>query len=190
MRISILLIVLGLVYTACEQVRIIDENELIEFTFVKGEKLPYSGYSEEYYDNGNLRQEAFYKWGQLHGHFIEYYITGDRESEGEYIDGNRDGIWYHNEENTSTHSEATFKNDRYHGSVIVWFDNGTREEVTFENGIMHGPYKSFYPNGAQEEESRYVDGDIHGLVTKWDEKGKKIYSGEYEKGKPVWNHTQ
>src|SRR5512139_1364977 len=82
------------------------------------------GPSRAWYDTGDLRLEATWKDGVLHGPFVEYHRGGGRARQGEYRDGEKQGPW------------------------TVWFESGLpEEEAVFERGRLHGRFASFWRSG-------------------------------------------
>ncbi|AWH84129.1 membrane-binding protein [Flavobacterium album] len=49
--------------------------------------------STYYYDNGQVKQEGFYKNGKLHGNWTAYNEDGTKQSMGEYNNGMKTGKW-------------------------------------------------------------------------------------------------
>lgn len=47
-----------------------------------------------YYDNGQVKQEGYYKDGKVHGKWIAYNEDGTKKSIGEYADGQKTGKWF------------------------------------------------------------------------------------------------
>lgn len=47
-----------------------------------------------YYDNGQVKQEGFYKDGKVHGKWVAYNEDGTKRSMGEYTDGQKTGKWF------------------------------------------------------------------------------------------------
>ena len=47
-----------------------------------------------YYDNGNVKQEGFYKDGKVHGKWISYTESGKKLSIGEFKNGEKAGKWF------------------------------------------------------------------------------------------------
>ena len=47
-----------------------------------------------YHDNGQLKQEGFYKDGKLHGKWAAYNEDGTKLSMGEYNNGVKTGKWF------------------------------------------------------------------------------------------------
>ncbi|OIQ16019.1 MAG: membrane-binding protein [Flavobacterium sp. MedPE-SWcel] len=56
------------------------ENQMVKATY--------------YYDNGNVKQEGFYKDGKLHGKWVAYNENGSKQSIGEYENGTKAGKWF------------------------------------------------------------------------------------------------
>lgn len=179
------LIILGLVVVSCDQpTRLVDRDNLIDFVYVKGEDIPYTGTAKRYHENGELREVIHYVNGRLNGPYIEYDEYGERYQEGQFINGSREGTWYMEDRDNGIYTKALFKDDQYHGEIILEYDDGSKQIGLFIKGNMHGRYQAFYPNGMPQEESVYINGELHGQVTKWDEKGNEIYSREYERVMP------
>ncbi len=47
-----------------------------------------------YYENGNIKQEGFYKDGKLHGSWTSYNENGTKQSMAEYNNGKKTGKWF------------------------------------------------------------------------------------------------
>jgi antitoxin component YwqK of YwqJK toxin-antitoxin module len=47
-----------------------------------------------FYDNGNIKQEGFYKDGKLHGKWISFNEDGSKQALGEYENGTKTGKWF------------------------------------------------------------------------------------------------
>ncbi len=50
--------------------------------------------STYYYDNGQVKQQGFYKDGKLHGTWTAYNEDGTKQSIGEYNNGEKTGKWF------------------------------------------------------------------------------------------------
>ena len=70
-----------------------------------------------YYENGNVKQEGFYKDGKVHGKWIAYDENGKKSSLGEYANGQKTGKWFF--WNSATLSEVDYSNSRV-ASVSKW----------------------------------------------------------------------
>ncbi|WP_310557399.1 membrane-binding protein [Flavobacterium sp.] len=47
-----------------------------------------------FHDNGNVKQEGFYKDGKVHGKWISYSEVGNKISLGEFNKGEKTGKWF------------------------------------------------------------------------------------------------
>lgn len=63
-----------------------------------------------YYDNGQVKQEGFYKDGKLHGAWVAYNEDGSKQSVGEYTNGAKSGKWFF--WTGSTLNEVDYSNSR------------------------------------------------------------------------------
>lgn len=79
------------------------ENEMVKATY--------------YYDNGNIKQEGFYKDGKLHGKWVSYNQDGTKQSIGEYTNGNKSGKWFF--WNNATLNEVDYTDSRV-AEVKTW----------------------------------------------------------------------
>ena len=71
-----------------------------------------------------------------HGRSITFYANGQRESEGQYEQGNRTGtfVWWYSNGQQKTIGE--YKNDETQGRWTWWHENGMREaRADFLNGV-------------------------------------------------------
>lgn len=50
--------------------------------------------STYYYDNGQVKQEGFYKDGKPHGAWTAYNEDGTKKAMGEYSNGEKTGKWF------------------------------------------------------------------------------------------------
>jgi len=63
-----------------------------------------------YYDNGQLKQEGFYKDAKPHGKWASFNEDGSKQAIGEYADGQKTGKWFF--WNKATLSEVDYSNSR------------------------------------------------------------------------------
>ena len=120
------------------------------------------------------------------GHFINYYENGDTKSEGEYINGKKEGMWDWNSEDGKNSMRCNYVNDLQNGIHLFWNEDGTKELTEFVDGELNGLLTVWHANGKLKEESYHVNWVQHGPFTYYDEEGKKIYSGEYKDGEVDW----
>jgi antitoxin component YwqK of YwqJK toxin-antitoxin module len=115
------------------------------------------GPSRSWYDDGGLRSEATWRDGILDGPFVEYHRGGLRARQGEYREGEKQGMWR------------------------IWFQSGVlEEEAEFERGRLQGRFASFWPNGRKRAEGRFCLDIQCGRWTSWSEDGAELGSVVHE----------
>ncbi|MDA7681354.1 SHD1 domain-containing protein [Verrucomicrobiales bacterium] len=96
------------------------------------------------------------------------YGNGQKQLEGNYKDGEKDGLW------------------------TSWHENGQKKgEVSFKDGEKDGLFVEWHPNGQKHGEGNYKDGKPDGLALQWHENGQKQGEGNFKEGKEIsakyWN---
>lgn len=114
--------------------------------------------SVEYYENGNVKNEAWYKEGKLHRNgnhpaFIEYFPSSSLKNKG----NRKQERWY---------KEGELHNDEDFESVIEYGDLGCLRSVWYRNGKKHrgndDPAEIIYNNiGDKLEERWFIDGLLY-----------------------------
>ena len=142
-----------------------------------------------------------------------YYPSNALKTEGNYINGVRDGLWtfwYEGEvfqdygldrlPNTNDPGEGNgmWDSDTAEGTselVLVDFDADSvfdlpikQMEGSYANGNKEGTWTSWYLNEMRKNESNYSSGKLSGSITNWFENGTKSEEGNYENGKQngIW----
>ena len=106
---------------------------------------------KEYHSNGELKYEANYFMGQLHGQLRSWSDTGNLISIVEYNKG------------------------RLHGSWLEYYPSGElMHSIKYINGYKDGEELWYHLNGQIQSRSYYVKGDMIGPVKRWDGDGKEI----------------
>lgn len=99
---------------------------------------------------------------QLHGPYVDFHSNGQKQSEGQYSDGARSGLW-------------TF-----------WDANGVKTGQTqFTGGNYHGKRVEYFPNGKQRLVEEYANGKRNGLVQEFSEDGKLVRQAQYRDDQQV-----
>ena len=109
---------------------------------------------------------------------VSWYSNGNKESEGTFKDGKKDGLWNEWHENGQKKGRGTFKDGKPDGLWTYWFDNGQKEgEGTLKDGELDGLSTTWYENGQKEEEVNYKNGKL--ISSKcWDEDGNECECSE------------
>jgi antitoxin component YwqK of YwqJK toxin-antitoxin module len=99
----------------------------------------YSGVWKTYRDNGEIFSYCTYKKGIKHGNYVSYYPSGNKNSEGSYVDDVKNGHWTHYLGGDVV-DEGSYVDNKKHGRWIVHnmdkiileqYDHGTLE-YTYE----------------------------------------------------------
>jgi len=122
----------------------------------------------ETYENGNVKSITYHKKTRDGIQKVKeegYFEKGQKEFEGSYKDGKKDGLW------------------------TVWYENGQKkEEITFKNGKRDGLETEWWSNGQKINEMTYKDGkEWDGKWTSWsdDENKLKVYEETYKDGELI-----
>ena len=180
-------------------------NEGEELWHAKNKQTPYTGWSKDLYDTGQVEALSLYKDGKAHGHYTGWYENGQKSMEGNYKDGKlmsdmswkpdgtkcpltniKDGngvfVAYHM--NGQKKEAVNFKDGKKHGLVTGWDEEGQKkEEGGFHEGKRHGVYTSWHENGQKKQVSEWEEDNQHGLITEWYETGQKKSEGSFNDGK-------
>jgi antitoxin component YwqK of YwqJK toxin-antitoxin module len=152
---------------------------------------PKDGKYAETWPDGKPKLEAHYKEyedGKWEGRRAAWWPNGQVQFDWQYHEGKlREGKW-----------------ESFHGNGAPWtsYVMGAlgkapdQEQVAYhDNGQVHyrgwwrdekqdGKWVYFYPDGKRSEVRHYKKGPLHGLLTKWNEKGEVTSRIEYRNGKP------
>jgi len=121
-----------------------------------------------FYENGQLLREEKYTDGLRNGSLIEYDDAGNIITQGEYVDGQKEGFWY-------------FQISDY------------REEGNYVAGERDGLWKHTYTTtGKPRFEGSFINGQPDGDHIYWYEDGKTWQKGKYIYGRKEgdWKYYQ
>ncbi|MBU1726847.1 MAG: hypothetical protein KJ880_04380 [Candidatus Omnitrophica bacterium] len=180
----------GLVYKA------LDEPQKMQDDFFEADKL--GNKLADYLQVASMRQ----------GQYVRYHKNGEKECEGNYVNGRDDGIfrWYYTTgqikseipmKNGKRHGEAKFyggfkeiksvenyQDGKREGESKYYFDNGAlKEEGVWHDDLENGPHAWYYPNGNPKEKDDFRNGKIHGMHYYYYESGQLKEEGPYKDGK-------
>ena len=137
------------------------------------EKLHLNGKHTEYYDDGQKKEEGNYKDGEKQGLWTTWYENGQKKAEINYKDGKLNGLstdWY---ENGQERSEGNYKDGEANGLMTGWHPNGQKwKEISLKDGKPHGLETEWYENGQKKEESNKRDGKLMSAEV-WKPNGEK-----------------
>ena len=103
--------------------------------YEKFSNVPFSGYLESYYPNGQLKVIGEFSDGKKVGEWSEYYMNGIKKSEGQFARGKKDGAWMYYFLNANI-KEKQFYNDGNKDGLWEKFDiDGTIVQTeSYQNG--------------------------------------------------------
>jgi antitoxin component YwqK of YwqJK toxin-antitoxin module len=177
-----------------EHVEYFDDGKIRVQYFYQGDKKlvpPWSrkfeGYCREWYSNGQLCTESFYRDDKRDGECKSWYPDGQicyREffQNGKLKEGK---YWYSGGE--------LMKHEYYQtiGEFKFWYENGQMKEYAFyldkELGStwLHGKYKRWHENGNIWGQSFFRDGDREGESREWNKNGRLLEREYWKDGKVI-----
>tara|TARA_Y100001968_G_C19323552_1_gene700531 strand:- start:95 stop:556 length:462 start_codon:yes stop_codon:yes gene_type:complete len=85
------------------------------------------------------------------------------------------GLWY-----------LDVQREPFTGRAVEKFEDGTwKGEVSFLKGKKDGVERYWHPNGLIRIESQWMNGELHGFVTEWDNRGKLLERRRFRRGEEV-----
>ena len=85
---------------------------------------------------------------------------------GEYVEGERQGVWRH-----------------------YFVDGPVRSEGTYEKGVVDGAWTWYRSTGGLLQRGGFLDSEKHGLWERWDVDGNLIDQGTWDHGKKTGEWT-
>jgi len=123
-----------------------------------------SGGSQEIavdFPDGAPRYRARLVDGRLYGTYRRWYESGGRAFEGAYVKGKLHGVWR------------------------TWHESGALAvRASSRRGLLAGTRVEFDPEGKKLDESRFANGERHGLRSRWLPSGRRVES-EWKRGVQV-----
>lgn len=126
-------------------------DELLIIREIYGEELKkmMTGEIKEFYDNGQIMYQFFYKDGKQDCKQKEYF------------------------ENGQLMNQFFYKNGKKEGKQKGWYDDGrVRYEEHYKDGILDGEKKMFYANGNPVSKCLFINGVPNGDFRIWYENGE------------------
>lgn len=144
------------------------------------------GIYEAYFAVGEELPEFYipYKKGKAEDKFFEYYANGDVYMEKFFKNGKLHGVEKQYNFNKSLFSEILYENGLPVGVYKTFYPNGqVKESGQYKNGLYEGAFKTFYMDGTLQSELTYNKGELENLYRYYDTDGKLFYEYNYKKGK-------
>ena len=117
------------------------------------------------------------------GKFKAYYQNGNVSTEGEFINGMREGARKIYHSNGKVASDETYFNGHLHGTCTYYYASGKVKAVKqFNLGELHGKVTHYYENGKVEKEESYQNDTRHGSFKYYAADGKPTVQRNYYDG--------
>ena len=127
------------------------------------------GISKDYYENGNLKIEGFYKNDKLE--WSKKYAGNGTLIKEQFKEKGISKDYY---ENGNLKAEAPFKGGKREGISKHYYEDGNLQvEAPFKNGKLEGIWKHYHKNGNLKVEGLYKNDKLEGLK-KYNEDGNLI----------------
>ena len=138
-------------------------NDLNPITFPPDKE--YHGHWKEFYDSGQQKVIGEYNNGGSIKHWAWYYENGQQEMVGEYDFVKEHGHWTAWNSSGKIIFEGNYINGKQDGVWKYYYDNGAKRfAMTFAVGKMNGTYEAWYINGNKKTTGNYQLDKMHG---KW-----------------------
>lgn len=166
------------------------------------------------YEKDTMISEGMIMFNGIYtGAWINYYKSGKKRSQGNYVNGTQDGTWIYFYESGKKEQEGNYKNNLPIGVWIWYYPNGQIKrkenfngsgklegvveeydslgaEITrgeYYNGVQEGPW--FYHVGDHKEVGTFTVGQFDGVWTHYYKNGKIAFIGSYDEGEPKGRHV-
>jgi len=146
------------------------------------DKSNYTGIWKQWYSNGQLGYQRYYKDGRLNGEEKKWYPNGQLAMQLFFKAGKLDGDekWW--DENGQLVMQIFFKNGQKDGEEKRWHKNGKLKYVAFYiDGKLNG-YQKWWYNDQLASQAFYKDGKKDGEEKKWYPNGQLSYQAFYKNG--------
>ena len=114
------------------------------------------------------------------GPIFSSYSNNNLKSNGDVIDGKKDGSWHEWYENGTIKSKENYKNGKATGIWELWYDNDQiKLKASFKNGKANGARTEWYENGQKKEEGNFINGEQQGRWTYYNKDGSLDGTEDY-----------
>jgi antitoxin component YwqK of YwqJK toxin-antitoxin module len=134
-----------------------------------------------WYENKQERRKEEYIRGKINGIVLEYDSIGNTITEGNYINGIREGEWKYQYNDFQEH--GVFADGMKTGVWKAHYNNGNKLFIgEYLNDIPINEHKQFFPNGKIKEIGSYQRGEKEGEWRKYNNQGVVLITTEYRNG--------
>jgi antitoxin component YwqK of YwqJK toxin-antitoxin module len=148
------------------------------------DQLVNHGVFTEYYPNGQKFAEGSYKNGVHDGSWTFWHDNGQVCKTVTFRDGRADGTWEVFRADGTLQAKRTYKGNLRDGEWVMYHPDGKTVRLvdTYASGVREGPSRLYYPNGQMQREMIFKNNLIDGVMTEWDESGRKLAEVNFTAG--------
>jgi antitoxin component YwqK of YwqJK toxin-antitoxin module len=153
---------------------------------VETQGKPFTGTGKDFYVNGGLKQEAYFKKGVIEGKVKTYDLNGRILSVEKYKNGLKEGeaSVFNFTEGILTEQKLEYSKGMLNGTRRAFGINGSIIGIEhFKNDKLNGVRETFYFNGQKESRSEYKDGLLEGKRLFYYDNGQINYEENFLRGK-------
>jgi len=134
-----------------------------------------------FYPNGDTLLHENYIAGLRDGESVEYDTRGNCIRKGAFLEGAEDGPWYYNDNGVVT--EGNFNQGERDGVWKSYYADGKLlSEENYKDGVLDGKFTHYYPSGKVKLTGKYQMGVRTGIWYSYAENGELILAVEYYRG--------
>ena len=133
---------------------------------------------ETFHPNGHVARLELFSSGVKNGEYKEFFNNGNIKINGQYINGDKSGLWVEYFREGGTMRMFYAKENRKDGSISEWYKNGEKKlHGKYFQGRKQGLWTAWYPNGVKESVITYNQGDQEGVFSYFYDNGNKKSEG-------------
>ncbi len=116
----------------------------------------------------------------LQGKYISYFLNGNVESKGQFVNNETSGVWEFYYETGKLKMRGVLKQNSNYGLWEYFYESGQKSmEGSIDNKKREGIWKIYYESGELKESGEYVNNKRSGLWMSYFEDGDKHGEIEY-----------
>jgi len=139
--------------------------------------------------SSNNMERKNYEWylknssNTYSGKFIDYYLDGKKQGEGNFKNGKVDGVRKMYYPNGQTLMERVYSSGLENGLEKEYYEDGTlKQKGDFLNGKENGVWEMFHPNGQLKQKVLFDNGELIGESIGYYSTGKINFTEKFNNG--------
>lgn len=147
-----------------------------------------------YHDTDKLNLKEVYQVKDtiqniLQGRYISYFLNGNIESKGQFVNNETSGVWEFYYETGNIKMRGILRQNSNYGMWEYFYESGQKSmEGTINNKLRAGVWKVYYESGELKEIGEYVDNKRSGVWKTFFEDG--VLRGEIDYADDYGRYTE